>query len=72
LSDILKVKTITMSYFTEMYFWNKKSKAVVLGPGDYSVAHTEREKVSKRELLTVEEKYLKILTDDRVRRDMND
>jgi len=72
LSDILKVKTITMPYFTEMYFWNKKSKAVVLGPGDYSVAHTEREKVSKRELLTVEEKYLKILTDDRVRRDMND
>jgi acetylornithine deacetylase len=67
LPEILGVRTAVMPYFTEMYFWGKKAKAVVLGPGNYSVAHTNKEKVSKREILTAKEKYLKILTDARVR-----
>lgn len=37
-------------YFTEMFFWSKKSKVVIFGAGDYAVAHSTKEKIKKTEL----------------------
>lgn len=49
-------------YFTELYFWAQKSKAVVFGPGDYSFAHTPNEKIVKQDILKGRFHYLQFLT----------
>lgn len=50
-------------YFTEMYFWSKKSNAIVFGPGEYKYAHTDKERISKKDILKSEEVYLNIIKD---------
>ena len=41
---------ITVPYFTEMYFLHKKGKSLVFGPGKYEFAHSENEKIKKKDL----------------------
>ncbi len=48
-------------YFTEMYFWAKKAKAIVFGPGDYKYAHTDKEKIRKSDLIKGKKAYLEII-----------
>ena len=61
LPKMLGLKTLVASYFTEMYFWRKRAKTVVFGPGDYRYAHSAFERVSKKELLRAAETYLEII-----------
>jgi len=51
----------TVPYFTEMYFWAKKSKAFVLGPGNPRLAHTDNEAVSKKGLEKAVQIYYDII-----------
>ncbi len=48
-------------YFTEMYFWSKKARTFILGPGRYELAHTGNERISKKDLKTGKEMYLDII-----------
>ena len=57
----LGLETLVASYFTETYFWRKKAKTVVFGPGDYRYAHSAFERISKRELQKAAEVYFKII-----------
>ena len=59
--DKFSLKKITVPYFTEMYFWAKKSKAIVFGPGEYKVAHSDKERISKEEMIKAEKIYLEII-----------
>lgn len=52
---------IIMPYFTEMYFWSKGAKCIVLGPGDFELAHTDNEKVSKKDLEKARQIYLDMI-----------
>jgi len=61
LPKLLGLETLAASYFTEMYFWRKKAKTIVFGPGDYRYAHSAFERVSKNDLLKAAETYLKII-----------
>ncbi len=61
LPKLLGLKTMIASYFTEMYFWRKRAKTVVFGPGDYRYAHSSVERISKKDLLKAAETYLKII-----------
>jgi acetylornithine deacetylase len=59
---IKNYKEISVSYFTEMYFWNKKAKTIVLGPGNPSLAHSDKEKIKKSDLKKATKIYLKIIS----------
>jgi acetylornithine deacetylase len=48
-----------VSYFTEMAFL---TKSIVLGPGSIKLAHSKKERVPKKELRAVKNKYLEILS----------
>jgi acetylornithine deacetylase/succinyl-diaminopimelate desuccinylase-like protein len=61
-SDKFGINYSIAPYFTEMYFWNKKAKVIVIGPGDYEDAHSDNEKVSKEEVKKAVEEYLQIIT----------
>ncbi len=50
-----------VSYFTEMYFWAKKSNTIVLGPGKYEFAHSDDEQISKEDLIKGKDIYLNII-----------
>ena len=52
---------ISVSYFTEMYFWAKKGKTIVFGPGKYEFAHTDEERIRKADLVKGKEIYLKMI-----------
>ncbi|MFH1071990.1 MAG: M20/M25/M40 family metallo-hydrolase [Nanoarchaeota archaeon] len=41
---------IIVPYFTELYFWQEKAKAVVFGPGNLNYAHTGKERIRKTDL----------------------
>jgi acetylornithine deacetylase/succinyl-diaminopimelate desuccinylase-like protein len=57
----LGLKTKIVPYFTEMYFFNKKSKTIVLGAGLDEDAHSKNEKVKINDFKKLIEVYLKIL-----------
>lgn len=57
----LKLQVMTAPFFSEMYFWAKKSKAVVFGPGEYQYAHSNEERISKTALERAKEIYRSIL-----------
>ena len=57
----LAFDTITVSYFTEMYFWAKKAKTIVFGPGQYEFAHTDDEKIRKADLEKAKQLYLEMI-----------
>ena len=57
----LNLNKRTVSYFSEMYFWNNKSKTIVFGPGNYEVAHTNSEKISKNDITKGKLLYLEII-----------
>jgi len=62
-SDFIKdYEKITVPYFTEMYFWNKKSKTVVFGPGNPDYAHSNNEKIKKSELIKASKEYYNIIS----------
>lgn len=61
LFDTFSYEKITVPYFTEMYFWTKKAKTVVFGPGAYKFAHTDKEQVTKRDLLKGEQAYFNMI-----------
>lgn len=58
----LNFELITIPYFTEMYFWNKKTSCIVFGPGKYEFAHSEGEKIEKEDLGKAVKNYIKIIT----------
>jgi acetylornithine deacetylase len=55
------VKAIA-SYFTELFFYNQVSEAIVLGPGDWNLAHSDNEKIRLSDLDVAVDKYLDILS----------
>lgn len=57
----LNYSKIKAPYFSEMYFWNKKTKAIVFGPGEIKYAHSDKEKISKKELELGTKAYIEIL-----------
>ncbi|MEK6955583.1 MAG: M20/M25/M40 family metallo-hydrolase [Nanoarchaeota archaeon] len=57
----LSYNKIIASYFTEMYFWIKKSKTIVFGPGEYEYAHSDNEKIKKIDIEKGKECYLEII-----------
>jgi acetylornithine deacetylase len=52
---------ISVPYFTEMYFWAKKSKTIVFGPGKYEFAHSDEEQIKKEDLVKGKEIFLKMI-----------
>jgi len=52
---------IIVPFFTEMYFWAKKSKTIVFGPGKYEFAHSDEEQIKKEDLIKGKEIYLKMI-----------
>lgn len=52
---------IVVPYFTEMYFWAQKAKTFVFGPGKYEFAHSDDEKISKKDLEKGKAAYLEII-----------
>ena len=52
---------IIVPYFTEMYFWSKKTKSFVFGPGQYEFAHTDNEKIKKKDLEKGKKIYLEFI-----------
>ena len=56
-----KCKKEIAPYFTEMYFWAKKAKTIVFGPGDYKYAHTNLERIRKSDLIKGKQAYLNII-----------
>jgi acetylornithine deacetylase len=59
--DALGVEQIVVPFFTEMYFWSKKSSVLLLGPGDYRFAHGDDERIAKVELLEGVSIYRRLL-----------
>lgn len=57
----LSFNKLFVPYFTEMYFWAKKSNTIVLGPGKYEFAHSDNEQISKEELIKGKQTYLEII-----------
>lgn len=55
-------KRIVVPYFTEMFFWAKKTEAIVFGPGDSNLAHSAKERIRKKELSMAAKKYEKMVT----------
>lgn len=55
------LKGITVPYFTEMYFWAKKAKTILIGPGKYEFAHSDNERISKKDLIKGKELYLNLI-----------
>ncbi|HUB92354.1 MAG TPA: M20/M25/M40 family metallo-hydrolase [Candidatus Saccharimonadales bacterium] len=56
-----KQKAAIAPYFTEMFFWKEKSEVAVFGPGDYGYAHSDNEKIAKKDLREGVAAYLKII-----------
>jgi acetylornithine deacetylase len=54
----------TAPYFTEMYFWKN---SIVIGPGDPSYAHSDDEKILKKDLIKAIDIYVQIINDYRTR-----
>jgi len=52
---------ITVPYFTEMYFWIEKCKVIVFGPGKYEFAHSDEERIEKKDLINGQEFYLNLI-----------
>ncbi len=52
---------IVVPYFTEMYFWAKKGKVIVFGPGDYEFAHSDEERIKKEDLVKGKKAYLDMI-----------
>ncbi len=59
--DEFGFKKEVVPYFTEMYFWQPKASSVVFGPGEYCYAHTNNEKIRKRDLVRGEDEYLNMI-----------
>ncbi len=57
----LNLNNKTVSYFSEMYFWNKKSKTIVFGPGNYDLAHSNEERIKKEDIKKGKLIYLEII-----------
>lgn len=57
----LKLKIKTVPYFTEMYFFGRKTSAIVLGAGLEEDAHSKNEKVKINDFKKLIEIYFKIL-----------
>lgn len=57
----LNIKEENVSYFTEMYFWSKKAKVIVFGPGEYKYAHSDKEQIKKEDLDRAVKEYIRIL-----------
>ena len=59
-----KLVTAFGKYFTEMYFWKN---SIVIGPGDPSYAHSDDEKILKKDLIKAIDIYVQIINDYRTR-----
>ena len=59
--DFLGLQKITVPFFSEMAFWAKKSKVVIFGPGDIRLAHSDDEKIRKKDIETAKEIFLEII-----------
>ncbi|MCL4365040.1 MAG: M20/M25/M40 family metallo-hydrolase [Candidatus Marsarchaeota archaeon] len=51
-----------LPYFSEMPYWSGKSDVMAVGPGNYSVAHSDKERVSKAQLKKGVEIYLDLIS----------
>lgn len=54
----LQLPRTVVPFFTEMYFW---PRAIVLGPGDYSYAHTDKERIAKKDIVMAAACYRDII-----------
>jgi acetylornithine deacetylase len=54
------LRKITAPYFTEMYFWKN---SIVLGPGDPSYAHSDDERILKKDLEKAVEVYMQAIAE---------
>jgi acetylornithine deacetylase len=54
-------KPLTAPYFTELYWWAQKSKAIVFGPGNIKYAHKDNERIAKKDLVKAVEDYGNII-----------
>jgi acetylornithine deacetylase len=48
-------------YFTELFFYNDRAKAVVFGPGSIAFAHSDRERVKIKDLDAAVKVYLRFI-----------
>ncbi|MEK6864602.1 MAG: peptidase dimerization domain-containing protein, partial [Nanoarchaeota archaeon] len=48
--DFLDLQKVTVPFFSEMAFWAKKSKVIIFGPGDIKLAHSDDEKIRKKDI----------------------
>jgi acetylornithine deacetylase len=55
------IPTMTAAFTTDIPSLSNWGEAVLLGPGDILVAHTEREYLEKRELIEAIDRYLLIV-----------
>jgi len=59
--DFLDLQKITVPFFSEMAFWAKKSKVVIFGPGDIRLAHSDDEKIRKKDIEKAKDLFLEII-----------
>jgi acetylornithine deacetylase len=64
------LKSITVPYFTELFFWAAKSKAFVLGPGNLDLAHTDNESINKSDLKKAVDIYYNIIKENQTKAEM--
>ncbi len=57
----INMQTAVVPYFTTLYFWSKIARAFVFGPGDPAFAHTENERVEKKQIIEAKEVYKGLL-----------
>jgi len=60
LATVDGIPTMTAAFTTDIPFLSNWGRPVLFGPGSIHVAHTDREFISKRELLAAVETYVKI------------
>lgn len=54
-------RTLVVPYFTELFFYKDRTRAIILGPGDYRLAHSKKEKIGIRELDSAVRLYLRLI-----------
>ncbi len=61
LANYLGLDTKTVPFFTEAYFFNKRTKVIVLGAGKEDDSHSENEKIKIKDFKKLIELYYKLI-----------
>jgi acetylornithine deacetylase len=57
----LRTKNIILPCFTELFFYSRRAKAIVLGPGELKFAHTDKEQIKLKEMERAVAVYTRLL-----------